>query len=183
MDGKVKGLFYGEAHRQGSRNASLDFHFTMPDHNNHVRAMAIAARILHIEQNLDEAFRFEQAARQVGGAAIHLCRHISEAKAYLQGAGHYSDRERFPFPGAIVMDLLLGPDSAVQFIAWLNENWEHSPIVFVLAAATSASQRSQAIEHGARLFDRPKTPESLRAVVRQIIRAARPAKPLARAAS
>lgn len=134
--------------------------------------MVDSPRILHIEQNGAEALRVEKALKFVGGATIHLCRNFGEAKAYLQGAGQYGDRDRFPFPGAIVTDLLLGAESVVQFMAWLKENLEHQPIVFVLTSSPSASQRSQAIELGARLFDKPKTPETLRAVVRQIIRAA-----------
>ncbi|HEY6228179.1 MAG TPA: hypothetical protein VI282_13745, partial [Verrucomicrobiae bacterium] len=101
---------------------------------------------------MDDALAFEQAARETAKAHIHICRNFSEAKAYLQGAGQYHDRDQFPFPRVVVASLMPGGDSALHFLSWLSQNVENAPIIFVFTRSPSAAHRLQAVELGARLF-------------------------------
>ena len=139
-----------------------------------VMVMTPVPRILLIEHDLDDAFAFEAAVKKTGSADLHLCRHFDEAKSYLQGAGQYSDRNRFPFPRVIVSDLVSGTYSAIQFMTWLHETIDHNLILFVLTRSPSTAQRAQAASLGARVFDKPEAPDDLQILVKQIIRAARP---------
>jgi DNA-binding response OmpR family regulator len=128
--------------------------------------------ILLIEQALDDALAFEKAVLETREAHIHIhiCRNFSEAKAYLRGAGQYQNRNQFPFPQAVVVSLMIaGAYQALQFLAWLNESVEKTPIVFVLTRSPLPAHHLQAIELGARLFDKPESAEALRVIVRQIV--------------
>lgn len=130
------------------------------------------ATILLIENDMDDALAFEQAARETDKAHVHICRNFSEAKAYLQGAGLYHDRDQFPFPRVIVTSLASGAYTALQFLSWVNQSVENAPIIFVFARSPLPAHRLQAIEHGARLFEKPDSTDALRVIVRQIVLAA-----------
>src|SRR3954465_7964444 len=69
---------------------------------------------------------------------IFVCRNTSEARAYLLGAGMYSDRERFPFPEMFVTDLRLGDESGVKFLAWLRSlnGFNDLPVIVLSGTAT-----------------------------------------------
>src|SRR5580765_6435282 len=44
-----------------------------------------------------------------------------EAVAYLNGEGQYSDREKFPFPRLILLDLKMPKMDGFAFLAWLRK--------------------------------------------------------------
>jgi hypothetical protein len=126
--------------------------------------------ILLIEQALDDALAFEKAVQETREARTHICRNFSEAKAYLQGAGQYQQRNQFPFPRALVVSLIIaGAYQALQFLSWLNESVEKIPTVFVLTRSPLPAHHLQAAELGARLFDKPDSADALRVIVRQIV--------------
>jgi hypothetical protein len=124
---------------------------------------------------MNTARAFEQAARETAKALVHICRNFSEAKAYLQGAGQYHDRDQFPFPRVVVASLVPGADSAIQFLTWLNQSVENTLILFVFTRSPSAAHRLQAVELGARLFEKPDSTDALQVIVRQIVLAAQTA--------
>ena len=133
------------------------------------------ATILLIEHDMDDALAFEKAVRETGQADIHICRNFSEAKSYLQGAGQYRDRNQFPFPRVVVASLIPGAYAALQFLSWLNQTVENAPIIFVFTRSPSAAHRLQAVELGARLFEKPDSSNALQVIVRQIVHAAQAA--------
>ena len=135
------------------------------------------ATILLIEHDMDDALAFEQAARETAKAHVHICRNFSEAKAYLQGAGQYRDRNQFPFPRVVVASLIPGAYAALQFLSWLNQTVENAPIIFVFTRSPSSAHRLQAVELGARLFEKPDSADALQVIVRQIVLAAQTAGP------
>lgn len=130
------------------------------------------ATILLIEHDMDDALAFERVTRETEKAHVHICRNFSEAKAYLQGAGQYQDRDRFPFPRVVVASLIPGAYAAVQFLSWLNQTVENPPIIFVFTRSPSTAHRLQAVELGARLFEKPDSEDALQVIVRQIVLAA-----------
>src|SRR4051812_17385952 len=85
---------------------------------------------------LDHAF---QAIPDCGTVAI--ARNVSEAKAYLKGAGVYADRERFPVPSTILSSFRIDGDSGVDLLAWVKGEKNLRQIPFVLLTPASASPR------------------------------------------
>jgi CheY-like chemotaxis protein len=97
---------------------------------------------LVIEDDANDAFLIRRAFTEEQGhdMFVFVCRNTSEARAYLLGAGMYSDRQKFPFPQVIVSDVRIGEDSGVHFLQWLRgiDNLQEIPVIMLTG---SASQR------------------------------------------
>ena len=97
-----------------------------------------------IEDDANDAFLIRRAFTEENGNGkdmfVFVCRNTSEARAYLLGAGMYSDRQKFPFPEVIVSDVRIGEDSGVHFLQWLREI-PHLQEIPVIILTGSASQR------------------------------------------
>jgi CheY-like chemotaxis protein len=85
---------------------------------------------------LDRAF---QAIPDCGTVAI--ARNVSEAKAYLKGAGVYANRDKFPVPSTILSSFRIDGDSGVDLLAWVKAEKNLRQIPFVLLTPASASPR------------------------------------------
>jgi CheY-like chemotaxis protein len=70
---------------------------------------------------------------------VSIARNLSEAKAYLGGAGMYSDRQRFRLPTTILSSYHLDGDSGVDLLSWVKADANLRGIPFVLLVPSSAS--------------------------------------------
>ena len=70
---------------------------------------------------------------------VSIARNVSEAKAYLIGAGIYSDRKKFQLPSTILSSYRVDGDSGVDLLAWVKTDTQLRKIPFVLLAPSSAS--------------------------------------------
>ena len=78
--------------------------------------------ILHVEDDVDDAFLFERAfTRAVIPCNLFRVDSGAKARCYLLGQGPYSDRERFPLPNLILTNITLGNESALSFIQWVRD--------------------------------------------------------------
>jgi CheY-like chemotaxis protein len=92
---------------------------------------------LVIEDSADDAVLIRRAFDSIEGCHAVICRNISEAKAYVQGAGMYQDRTEFPFPNAVICDLWLGGESGNEFLQWLKRTNFRALPVYVLSGCNS----------------------------------------------
>lgn len=105
---------------------------------------------LVIEDSADDAALIRRAFDSMESCRAFVCRNISEGKAYIQGAGMYQNRENYPFPNAVICDLLLGEESGLQFLSWLKTTSDFPSLpVVVLSGGASAREMAQAINEGA----------------------------------
>jgi DNA-binding response OmpR family regulator len=105
---------------------------------------------LVIEDSADDAVLIRRAFDAMESCHAFVCRNISEGKAYVQGAGMYQNRQQYPFPNAVICDLLLGEESGMQFLAWLRTKSESPKLpVIILSGAASAKEMAAAINLGA----------------------------------
>jgi CheY-like chemotaxis protein len=123
-----------------------------------------------IEDNADDAALIQQAFGALESCAACVCRNLSEAKAYLQGAGMYGDRAKHPFPNAVICDLNLPGECGSQFVAWLerSRDFKKMPVV-VLTGSTlksdiSAARRGSVIA----VYGKPARFEELRSMLADI---------------
>ena len=75
--------------------------------------------ILLVEDSDDDAFFFDRAVARVGVEIV--TRRVSngqEAIDYLSGHGRFADRERFPMPRVIVVDLKMPVCNGFDFLTW-----------------------------------------------------------------
>jgi two-component system response regulator len=55
---------------------------------------------------------------------------------YLQGIGRYGDRQRFPFPDVLVLDLKMPIKSGFEVIDWMRCHPEFSKVEVVVLSAS-----------------------------------------------
>ncbi|HZV37007.1 MAG TPA: response regulator, partial [Verrucomicrobiae bacterium] len=64
--------------------------------------------ILLAEDSFDDALVFKRALRKAGILnRVEVVRDGFQAIAYIAGEGFYADRERFPEPGILFLDLVM----------------------------------------------------------------------------
>ncbi|HUS34135.1 MAG TPA: hypothetical protein VM680_02165 [Verrucomicrobiae bacterium] len=125
---------------------------------------------LVIEDNCDDAVLIKRAFKATDSCHAFICRNLSEAKAYLDGAGMYANRNEHPFPNAVISDMHLGIESAVDFLKWLKGSSEFNPLpVFILTGTASTREAALAKELGAlEVFRKPSKYEDLKGLVRDV---------------
>jgi CheY-like chemotaxis protein len=84
---------------------------------------------------------------------IQLCRDGQEAIEYLQGAGAFSDRAKFPFPSVLFLDIKMPRKCGLEVLEWLKAHPKCSVIpVMVLTASRMESDVKKAYELGANAY-------------------------------
>jgi CheY-like chemotaxis protein len=72
---------------------------------------------------------------------------------YLAGAGEFSDRQTFPLPALLFLDLKLPVKSGLDVLAWLRQRPEFKKlIVLVLTTSGEPSDIERALELGANAY-------------------------------
>jgi DNA-binding response OmpR family regulator len=116
--------------------------------------MKDSAVIFVVENSADYLFLLEQAFRK---AEIHnpikVARYGNEAILYLKGVGVYGDREHYPIPDLILLDMSLPDGSALSVWAWIRaqEELQEVPLI-VLVHPTQQRHLQLALELGANAF-------------------------------
>ncbi|HUS35522.1 MAG TPA: response regulator [Verrucomicrobiae bacterium] len=126
---------------------------------------------LVIEDNGDDALLINRAFAMTESCHAVVCRSLGEAKAYLQGAGVYTDREKYPVPNAVISDLRLGFDSAIDFLRWIraSEELRLMPVI-VISGTASTHEGALAKELGAlEVLRKPARYEELKWMVQDMV--------------
>jgi CheY-like chemotaxis protein len=110
--------------------------------------------ILLIEDSPDDAALLQRSLHRGGFRdELNVVRTAEEAIQYLQGTAQYSNRNVFPYPMFIILDLGLPGMSGLEFLAWLRQQKLLAPApVIVLTASPYASDVGKAYELGAKTF-------------------------------
>lgn len=133
--------------------------------------MAKKASILLIEDNVDDAILFRRALKkQHSPNSLQVVEQGSKAVSYLSGEGDFSDREKFPLPEFIVLDLTLPDMPGLNFLEWLrSESSEPNLPVFILSGCVSRKDTSEAFRLGCNAcFEKPNEPLELENIIRRI---------------
>ena len=86
-----------------------------------------------------------------------------QALEYLSGEGNFADREKFPLPCLMLLDIKLPYMSGLQVVKWLREEGpsKNIPAVF-LTSSSSDMDIEQAYSYGGNAYlVKPPTPEKL----------------------
>jgi CheY-like chemotaxis protein len=84
---------------------------------------------------------------------VHVCNNGAEAMDYLRGEGPYADREKYPFPRAIITDLKMPRCTGFELLEWLDEHTECSVIpTIVLSASAEDRDVKRCFELGANAY-------------------------------
>jgi CheY-like chemotaxis protein len=121
---------------------------------------------LVLEDDANDAILIRRAFTNAACRAF-VCRNTSEARAYLLGAGMYSNRDEYPFPDIFVTDLHLGEESGINFLEWLRSREDLKDIpVIVLSGLISPKDSQKAKQLGvSRILQKPGNPAELQLLV------------------
>jgi CheY-like chemotaxis protein len=120
--------------------------------------------LMLVEDNEDDVFlmkRALQGARVVN--PLYVVEDGQEAVDYLSGAGKFADRDHYPLPAVVFLDLKLPLMSGHDVLAWIRQQREFEAlIVIVLTSSNEASDLSRCYALGANSYlVKPPTPEQL----------------------
>jgi CheY-like chemotaxis protein len=110
--------------------------------------------VLYVEDEEGDAHFMKQAFRRNGLAErIRLVRDGRAAIDYLSGAREYSDRETYPVPALVLLDLNLPQVPGFQVLKWIRNHpdYARTPVV-VFTSSTREDDRVKARELGAHDF-------------------------------
>ena len=76
----------------------------------------------------------------------------SQAIYYLEGKGPFADRNEFPLPDLIILDLKMTRVGGFEFLEWLASHPEHRPIVIILSGSALSTDKDKSLQLGAREY-------------------------------
>lgn len=118
--------------------------------------------ILIIEENANTANLVRAAFDKLDACDAFVCRNNSEAKAYLLGAGMYKDRQKYPFPRAIVCDPGGNDNPGLDLLRWVKSEsgCAHLP-VYILISRNTVDEALAKELGAAKVFKKPAATEEL----------------------
>ena len=137
--------------------------------------MAIMLKFHHfllVENDAQEAAILARAFEAIPDCGtVAVARNVSEAKAYLKGAGLYADRRKYKLPSTILSSLRVDGDSGVDLLIWVKEQARLKRIPFVLLTPHSASTeelKPARTAAGVKVAKKPASPEELRGMLENL---------------
>lgn len=107
--------------------------------------------ILYVEDEEIDVVLFRLAVKRVG-LANRVATAIDgiEAIDYLAGNGRFADRDQFPFPSLVLLDLKLPKRSGFEVLEWARQQKEFSSLPIVIYTSSDRdTDRDQARQLGA----------------------------------
>ncbi|MGC9945057.1 MAG: response regulator [Bryobacteraceae bacterium] len=109
--------------------------------------------MLQVEDDGNDVFFLEHAIRKVGLAnPIQVAGDGQQAIDYLNGAGKFADRERFPLPCLVLLDLKLPYVMGLDVLKWIRQQAGAALPVIVLSASAENADIVAAYRLGANAF-------------------------------
>lgn len=126
------------------------------------------ATLLLAEDLEDDVFIMKRALQAAG--ILNPLQVVMDGQAvlsYLAGEGPYSERDRYPLPSILFLDLMMPYKNGFDVLAWMQKNPEMQSIpVVVLTGSAQERDRNLAYQLGARTYlVKPPRPEHLLDIV------------------
>jgi len=109
--------------------------------------------ILQVEDDPNDVFLLQHAMAIAGVTnPIQVATDGQQAIDYLSGAGKYADREQFPFPCLVLMDLKLPHVTGLNVLKWIRQQPGPALVVVMLTASAEDADIAAAYRLGANAF-------------------------------
>ncbi|HKQ38535.1 MAG TPA: response regulator [Verrucomicrobiae bacterium] len=83
---------------------------------------------------------------------VQVVNRIQEGIEYLNGDGRFSDRQSFPFPTLLLLDVHLPDGSGFDLLRWLQTNKGQKPLAVVVLTGSDVTVFKMAYQMGAHSF-------------------------------
>lgn len=110
--------------------------------------------ILLLENDQSDVFFFRRALSRLGyDGTVRVVSGVTEARAYLDGTGEFSDRDYHPIPDLIVSDMKLFASTGNEFLDWIRRQdaFRGIPVV-MLSGSSLPEERTRSQQLGAQEF-------------------------------
>jgi CheY-like chemotaxis protein len=109
--------------------------------------------ILQVEDDPNDVFFLQYAMKQAGVAnPVQVASDGQQAIDYLKGAGKFADREQFPLPCLVLLDLKLPYVMGLDVLRWIRGRPETAFPVVMLSASAETADIATAYRLGANAF-------------------------------
>lgn len=110
--------------------------------------------ILLVEDEPNDVFLFERAFRKLNlSGNLQVASDGEAAISYLTGEGEYADRERYPIPSLVLLDLKLPRISGLEILSWLRQQpGLKRLLVVVLSSSKETIDINRAYDLGANSY-------------------------------
>ncbi|MDB6018793.1 MAG: response regulator receiver protein [Pedosphaera sp.] len=118
---------------------------------NHVMS---AAHVLHVDDDPSDTMLTKQACSKAGVSfQLHSVSDGEMAISYLSGADRYADRDIYPLPRLILLDLKMPRKTGFDVLVWIRsqDSLRYIPVV-ILTASNQEEDIKRAYELGANSF-------------------------------
>ncbi len=126
--------------------------------------------ILLVEDDENDVFFFTRALTKLGiESPLHVASDGQQALDYLEGHEGYSNRNEFPFPSLVLLDLKLPHVKGLDVLKRVRELTERSVVVVILSSSKDPTDIAEAYRLGANAYlSKPGNFEGLVELVRAI---------------
>ena len=111
--------------------------------------------ILYVEDEEADIFLLRHAFKKAGLSAVSL-QAVSDGETairYLSGAGQYSNRQEYPLPALVLLDLKMPGTSGLDVLAWIRQQPHLCALVVItLSSSANPADVRRAYELGANSF-------------------------------
>ena len=124
---------------------------------------------LLVEDDEDDVFFMQRAFKEAGlKNPLHVVSNGEEAIDYFAGHREFADREKYPLPDMVLLDLKMPGLNGFEVLAWLRQQTRFNFPVAVLTSSSEELDFRRARELGASCYLlKPPTPTMLRTCCQQ----------------
>jgi CheY-like chemotaxis protein len=109
--------------------------------------------ILVAEDSEDDRFMYGRALEKIGLKNVRFVPDGEEAIAYLRAEGKYADRNEYPFPNWLIVDLKMPRKGGFEVLEWVRAHPECSVIpAIVMTSSMIPADVKRAYEIGVNTF-------------------------------
>ena len=126
--------------------------------------------ILQVDDDANDVFLLQHAMKKVGLTnPVQVVSDGQEAIDYLNGSGKFADREEFPYPALLLMDLKLPYVMGLDVLRWIRAQSRTPLMIVMLTASAEQADITEAYRLGANAFlTKPSEASKLEDMVRAI---------------
>jgi CheY-like chemotaxis protein len=116
--------------------------------------MTTSGAILLVEDNEDDVFLMKRALKNAGIVnRLLVTEDGQDALDYLSGQGKYANRDEFPIPAIVFLDLKLPLKRGLDVLAWIRgQSHLESVVVVVLTSSNEPTDLKEAYRLGANSY-------------------------------